>query len=928
MARLTERRADDAESNLVFLLGAYSRCGREMNAATASAEAAGASEAAKAAGLRVWEACNACRGLLVSYSGNCLLYDMFSDTAGARERGKLQLLDAVASGAAGSEFLDEFGARFEDDGLPELLTPAILELHRKLSQMSPLAEFDEPMETFQRLVASKPFARAATRLPNWLPPGSDGRAMEGSSVIGGFLRVSPIPDIFPTQPDVRLQCFSGLGDLTPRRHVEIANNVTSLQLTMRRVHERQHRLVLGFLRSGDTREAMLQWFAETLRRNLGRSKLQINPILTASHGFMLNLSMVLLMLCEPFLEGGKGREKIEWDYLVQGRLDNAEETKCIEADGAAGSSGAMATEGKLGSEPRKFHFICECFFLTLKALQLGSMKVVRESLETIKEVQRRNRRLKELQAMEQTMGGGAGRVRQEINAQTTAIEQCKQIQLCYESAVNSEHLMGLTMSFYRLVGEVLQPLAGGGDSSPARMDLETFTAAPDSLKFFSTLPEYVPEDMVEFLLYASNLASQGHSAASLVDPSSLAQPMDLMTVLVGSPQYLKNPYLRAKMVDVMHVFLPAVQEHTQRGHRDPLRYVAIFERSPTVQKLLIPHLLHLYVNIEFTGSHNVFYDKFNIRYHIGELLEYLWQVPCHREAWKSVAAATTEGFYLKFLNMLVNDAIYLLDEALKKLPEVRETIAAMAAPSWATLGAEERSQREGTLRQNESHLRQDLVLAGVHTRMLQYSSSEVTRPFLVPQMVERVANMLNYFLAYLAGPERKKLRVDNPEKYDWDPKQVLSQIVSVYAHLARADPEGALPRAVALDQRSYTKEIFDEASRLSRQHMLLGAGLQDAFEDLCRRAEAAKEAELQEEEDLGDAPDEFLDPIQYTLMRDPVLLPGSGTIIDRPTIQRHLLSDPTDPFNRSSLSEEMLEPAVELKGRIEDWIRNQKARRS
>ena len=40
VARLTERRADDTESNLEFLLGAYSRCGREMNAATASAEAA------------------------------------------------------------------------------------------------------------------------------------------------------------------------------------------------------------------------------------------------------------------------------------------------------------------------------------------------------------------------------------------------------------------------------------------------------------------------------------------------------------------------------------------------------------------------------------------------------------------------------------------------------------------------------------------------------------------------------------------------------------------------------------------------------------------------------------------------------------------------------------------------------------------------
>merc|ERR1711924_120955 len=115
-----------------------------------------------------------------------------------------------------------------------------------------------------------------------------------------------------------------------------------------------------------------------------------------------------------------------------------------------------------------------------------------------------------------------------------------------------------------------------------------------------------------------------------------------------------------------------------------------------------------------------------------------------------------------------------------------------------------------------------------------------------------------------------------------------------------------------IDQRSYTKEIFGEASMLSRQHMLLNGGLQDEFDGLCRAAEAAKQAEIKEEADLGDAPDEFLDPIQYTLMRDPVLLPGSGTIIDRPTIQRHLLSDPTDPFNRSKLSEDMLEPADEL----------------
>ena len=37
-------------------------------------------------------------------------------------------------------------------------------------------------------------------------------------------------------------------------------------------------------------------------------------------------------------------------------------------------------------------------------------------------------------------------------------------------------------------------------------------------------------------------------------------------------------------------------------------------------------------------------------------------------------------------------------------------------------------------------------------------------------------------------------------------------------------------------------------------------------------------------------PDEFLDPITYTVMLDPVEMPTSHTVIDRKTILRHLLT--------------------------------------
>ena len=46
----------------------------------------------------------------------------------------------------------------------------------------------------------------------------------------------------------------------------------------------------------------------------------------------------------------------------------------------------------------------------------------------------------------------------------------------------------------------------------------------------------------------------------------------------------------------------------------------------------------------------------------------------------------------------------------------------------------------------------------------------------------------------------------------------------------------------------------------------------------------------------------------FTVMKDPVLLPTSKTIIDRATIKSHLLSDSKDPFNRAPLSIDQVVP--------------------
>ena len=70
------------------------------------------------------------------------------------------------------------------------------------------------------------------------------------------------------------------------------------------------------------------------------------------------------------------------------------------------------------------------------------------------------------------------------------------------------------------------------------------------------------------------------------------------------------------------------------------------------------------------------------------------------------------------------------------------------------------------------------------------------------------------------------------------------------------------------------------------------------------------------QEQLGEVPEEFLDPIMRTLMLDPVRLPTSGHTMDRSVIMRHLLTERMDPFNRAELTPEMLEDDTEMKQKV------------
>ena len=145
-------------------------------------------------------------------------------------------------------------------------------------------------------------------------------------------------------------------------------------------------------------------------------------------------------------------------------------------------------------------------------------------------------------------------------------------------------------------------------------------------------------------------------------------------------------------------------------------------------------------------------------------------------------------------------------------------------------------------------------------------------------------------------------------------------VESIAAELARSNADVA--QLEFLGEFSWTDHFFFPAetpgeSKESKSTPRVLTQLRDFVRRVCATREDVERA--RETEDARSIPDAFVDPIMQTVMTDPVTLPGSGQVVDRATIRRHLLGDRTDPFSRSPLDESMLVPADELRRSIEKW---------
>ncbi|KAH6639448.1 ubiquitin elongating factor core-domain-containing protein [Boeremia exigua] len=787
------------------------------------------------------------------------------------------------------DFLQEACNRAEDDDTAkEALVGAVEDLSRRLARSSMNSDYKPHMLALRSLIRFPPLVTALVQSETFLPVDIEAQNIETQTLLGPFFRLSPM------QGDVAVNYFSGAAGGGDK--ALIANAQRALRMTLQTHQDELFDISNTFIKNKDSRESMLNWFALTVNKNHKRRALQVDAKTVSSDGFMVNVTVVLDRLCEPFMDASFSKiDRIDIDYLRRSpRVDITDETK-INAD-------EKTSEEFYGHKADgTSNFISEVFFLTVAAHHYGTEAANSKLTSLQKDVKWLKKELEKFETERHKYASNPGQLRI-FDAHVKRIKDQIERGTCTSYAIagilSDETMQARSMQLMRYVIVWLLRLVSGTDFP--KTDLQLPLPSEQSLAF-RCLPEYFVEDIVGNFKFITRMMPH------IITGTQCEELVKICIVFLRNSEYIKNPYLKSGLVTILYHGVWEI----------PHRPKGVLGDTLFGNKFAMKHLLHalmqFYNECESTGAHTQFYDKFNIRYEIFQVIKCIWPNPVYRDNLATEARVNLD-FFVQFVNLLLNDVTFVLDESFTAFTQIHETAKELKADP--NMDQAVRTEKEEKLTAAQSKAKSYMQLTNETVAMLKLFTEALADSFTKKEVVVRLAHMLDYNLEALVGPKKSSLKVDNPEEYGWNPRQMLAELTDVYLNL---QGKQSFVDAVATDGRSYRPEYWIEAHKIMAKFYLKNDVQLQQWEAMARSISTSKEAADLEEADLGEYPDEYTDPLMATLMEDPVILPISKQIIDRSTIKSHLLSDPHDPFNRTPLKIEDVIANDALRDEILAW---------
>ncbi|KAH8701474.1 ubiquitin elongating factor core-domain-containing protein [Phaeosphaeriaceae sp. PMI808] len=791
------------------------------------------------------------------------------------------------------EFLTEATQRMsEDDTITEALVGAMEDLSRRLAKISMNGDYRPYMLVMRVFICFPPLVAALAKSDTFLPANIEAQHIETKTFLGPFFRLSPM------QGDVALNYFAGSASQDKGL---IENAQRALRMTLQTHQGDLLEVTNAFIKNKESREKMLDWFALTVNKNHKRRALQVDYKVVSSDAFMVNVTVILDRLCEPFMDATFSKiDRIDVDYLRRSpRVDIKDETK-INADEQASDEFYRETMGGTNN------FISEVFFLTVAAHHYGTEAANAKLSSLQKDVKWLQKELAKMETERHKYATSPMRLTVFDNHVKKVKDQIERGQctiLAIQGVLLDETTQARSMQLMRYVIVWLLRLASPGTDFP-KQELQLPLPAQQSTAF-KCLPEYFLEDIVGNFKFITRWMPH------IVTSTQCEELVKVCITFLRSSEYIKNPYLKSGLVTILFHGVWEI----------PGRPKGVLGDVLFAHKFAMQHLLHsvmkFYNECESTGAHTQFYDKFNIRYEIFQVIKCIWPNTIYRENLATEARVNLE-FFVQFVNLLLNDVTFVLDESFTSFIQIHEISKLLEDPP-TPMDQATRQENEEKLSAAQSKAKSYMQLTNETVAMLKLFTEALADSFTKKEVVVRLAHMLDYNLEALVGPKKSNLRVKNPEEYGWNPRQMLAEVTDVYLNLQNKQ---SFIDAVATDGRSYRPEYWAEAYKILEKWGLKNPEQLREWQQMGIHIQSSKEQADIEEADLGEIPDQYEDPLMATLMEDPVTLPISKQIVDRSTIQSHLLSDPHDPFNRTPLKIEDVIPNDALREEIRSWKAN------
>lgn len=517
------------------------------------------------------------------------------------------------------------------------------------------------------------------------------------------------------------------------------------------------------------------------------------------------------------------------------RVDIKEETK-LNADQ---STSDRFYSGAVGGTS---NFISEVFFLTLAAHHYGSEATIVKLDQLEKDLNHMEKQILKFELERHKYVSNPA----QLKMFETMLKKYKdQIDkgLSYKYAVQGVLLDDLSqarsMQFMRYVIVWLLRLVAPGHNFPAKpLKLPLPEEQPE---VFKCLPEYFLEDVVGNFKFIMRQMPQ------IITSTQSDELVMLCITFLRSSEYIKNPYLKSGLITILFHGIWPVYNRSKGILGDLLNSL------PFAIEHLLHALMKFYIEVENTGAHTQFYDKFNIRYEIFQIIKCIWSNTIYREHLSEEAKVNLD-FFVRFVNLLLNDVTFVLDESLSAFIQIHGLQNELREAE--SLDQAARTEKEEALAAAQGKAKSYMQLTNETVDMLKLFTDALADSFTMPEIVQRLADMLDYNLDAMVGPKSGDLIVDNPGEYGFNPKALLAGLIEVYLNLK--DKENFI-LAVARDGRSYRPANFEKATTILKTRTTLKSSEElAAWTALGQKIRLAKETDDQAEEDLGEVPDEFL----------------------------------------------------------------------